>query len=81
MSRRTLSDEFLSRSPNTQMYVRGMAMAIPTSKPVAETTNVNEFLSASPNTKQQMMAYGLISPTILHRFLYVAQQTTSVSPT
>jgi hypothetical protein len=71
MSRRTLSDEFLSRSPNTQMYVRGMAMAIPTSKPVAETTNMKEFLSASPNTQQHMMAYGLVSSTILQRLLYI----------
>ena len=70
MNKRTLSDEFLSRSPNTQMYVRGMAMAIPTSKHVAETTNVKEFLAASPNTKLQMMSYGLISPTILQRLFY-----------
>jgi hypothetical protein len=75
MSRRTLSDEFLSRSPNTQMYVRGMAMAIPTSKPEIETTNIREFLSSSPNTKLQMMSYGLISHTILQRLFYA--QTSS----
>jgi hypothetical protein len=63
---RTLSEEFFSRSPATQMYVKGMTIATPTSKPQQiETNNLNEYLSSSPNTKSNMISYGLISTTML----------------
>lgn len=70
MHKRSLSDEFMARSPNTQMYVKGMAMAIPTSKPPLDSTNAKDFLSASPNTRANMVSYGLISPTLLANILY-----------
>lgn len=65
---RTLSEEFFSRSPATQMYVKGITNVNPTSKPQQiETNNLNEYLSSSPNTKLNMISYGLISSVILDR--------------
>jgi hypothetical protein len=59
---RSLSEEYYSRSPNSQCIIRAMAAATPTSKYKKEYTNVDKY--NDPNTtneeRQFMLKYGLI---------------------
>lgn len=59
---RSLSEEYYSRSPNSQQIIRAMAAATPTSKYKKEYTNVDKY--NDPNTtneeRQFMLKYGLI---------------------
>lgn len=61
---RTLSEEYYSRSPNSQQLIRAMAATTPTSKYTQEYTNVDRY--NDPNTtneeKQFMLDSGLIDP-------------------
>jgi hypothetical protein len=62
---RTLSEEYYSRSPNTQSIIKTMAQAIPTSKSQVEYTNTDVYYASSPKTRNNMEVYGLIPPTML----------------
>lgn len=62
--RRTLSDDFFSRSPATQYYVKSLVGTIPTSRELLTYSNVDVYYAASPNTQQNMIIYGLIPPSI-----------------
>ena len=64
---RTLSEDFFSRSPATQSYIKSLVGAIPTSRESLTHSNVDVYYSASPNTKMNMIIYGLIPPSILIR--------------
>jgi hypothetical protein len=62
---RSLSEDFYSRSPNTQSIVKYMIGAIPTSsKCVEEQTNIEEYITASPTTQYNMVAYCLVPHNI-----------------
>jgi hypothetical protein len=65
--KRTLSDEYYSRSPNTQMIIKTMAQTIPTSKVHMDYSNTNKdvYYASSPRTKSKMEMYGLVPLTIL----------------
>ena len=63
--KRTLSEEYYSRSPNTQSIIKTMAQTIPTSKPHTEYTNTDVYYASSPTTRSNMEIYGLVSPTML----------------
>ena len=65
MVKRTLSEEYYSRSPNTQSIIKTMAQTIPTSKPHTEYTNTDVYYASSPTTRSNMEIYGLVSPTML----------------
>jgi hypothetical protein len=65
MVKRTLSDEYYSRSPNTQMIIKTMAQTIPTSKSIVDYTNTDVYYASSPTTKKNMETYGLLPPTML----------------
>jgi hypothetical protein len=61
MKKRTLSDDYNSRSPNTQFYVRNMAQAVPTSKPSLDiNANLEIYYASSPTTRNNMETYGLV---------------------
>ena len=62
---RTLSEEFFSRSPNTQAYVKSITTTVPTSKARVEYTNLDEYNKSSPNTRNQMLTHSLLSPNVL----------------
>ena len=62
---RTLSEEFFSRSPFTQSYIKSLVGAIPTSRLLLTHSNVDVYYAASPNTQQNMVIYGLIPPTMI----------------
>jgi hypothetical protein len=64
---RTLSEDFFSRSPATQSYIKSLVGAIPTSRLLLTHSNVDVYYAASPNTQQNMVIYGLIPPSILIR--------------
>lgn len=59
---RTLSEEYYSRSPNSQQLIRAMAATTPTSKYKKEYTNTDKY--NDPNTtneeKQFMLDSGLV---------------------
>jgi hypothetical protein len=59
---RTLSEEFYSRSPNSQQLIKSMASSTPTSKYRKEYTNLDKY--NDPDTtveeKQFMEKYGLV---------------------
>ena len=59
---RSLSEEYYSRSPNSQQIIRAMAATTPTSKYKKEYTNVDKY--NDPNTtheeKQFMLKHGLV---------------------
>ena len=65
MVNRTLSEEYYSRSPNTQSIIKTMAQTIPTSKPNIEYTNADVYYASSPTTRKNMEIYGLVPPTML----------------
>lgn len=64
---RTLSEEFFSRSPFTQSYIKSLVMTIPTSKYKHVQDSVDKYNESSPATQQNMVAYGLVPPTMLRR--------------
>ena len=64
---RTLSEDFFSRSPATQSYIKSLVGTIPTSRLLLTHSNVDVYYAASPNTQQNMVIYGLIPPSILIR--------------
>ncbi len=65
--KRTLSEEFFTRSPNTQAYIKSMVMTIPTSKPrfSHDSASLEMYNQASPTTKTSMEAYGLVPLNII----------------
>lgn len=65
MVKRTLSEEYYSRSPNTQSIIKTMVQAIPTSKSSVDNTNVDVYYASSPTTRNNMEIYGLVPPTML----------------
>lgn len=62
---RTISEEFYSRSPNTQAMVRFYVSGTPTSKYKKEYTNMDKFNESSADEKCVMIQFGLVSPTLL----------------
>ncbi len=64
---RTLSEEYNSRSPNTQYYIRTMAQAVPTSKSIVEITNTDIYYASSPTTRSNMESYGLVMLRPTHK--------------
>ena len=64
---RTLSEDFFSRSPATQHYIKSLVGTIPTSRVLLTHSNVDVYYAASPNTQQNMVIYGLVPPSILIR--------------
>ena len=64
---RSLSEDYYSRSPNTQAIVKSMVQTIPTSKYKVEYSSVDAYNLASPKTRTNMEVYGLIPPTMLIR--------------
>jgi len=63
--KRTLSEEYYSRSPNTQSIIKTMVQTIPTSKLPVDYTNIDVYYASSPTTRRNMETYGLIPPTML----------------
>ena len=61
---RSLSDEYYSRSPNTQYIVKAIAQTIPTSKYKVEYSSTDVYNTASPTTRNNMEVYGLIPHTM-----------------
>ena len=61
---RTLSEEFFSRSPFTQSYIKSLVMTIPTSKYKHVPDNVDKYNESSPSTQRNMVVYGLVPPTM-----------------
>lgn len=64
---RTLSEDFFSRSPATQYYVKSLVGTIPTSRESLTSSNVDVYYAASPNTQQNMVIYGLVPPTMIRK--------------
>lgn len=64
---RTLSEEFFSRSPFTQSYIKSLVMTIPTSRYNHVPDNVDKYNESSPDTQHNMIVYGLVPPTMLRR--------------
>jgi hypothetical protein len=64
---RTLSDEFFSRSPATQSYIKSLVGTIPTSRLLMTHSNLDVYYAASPNTQRNMVLYGLVPPSIMLR--------------
>ena len=64
---RTLSEDFFSRSPATQYYIKSLVGAIPTSRYRHVVENIDVYYAASPNTKQNMITYGLVPPTLIRK--------------
>ncbi len=64
---RTLSEDFFSRSPATQYYIKSLVGTIPTSRDSLTHSNVDVYYASSPNTQRNMVAYGLIPPTMLRK--------------
>ena len=64
---RTLSEEFYSRSPGTQILIRDMVSTTPTSKLKRDYTNINIkiYNQANPDEQRIMEQYGLVSPNIV----------------
>ena len=62
---RSLSEDYYSRSPNTQAIIKNMVGAIPTSsKRIEEHSNIEEYIKASPATQYNMVAYCLVPHNI-----------------
>ena len=57
---RSLSEEFYSRSPASQLIIKGMAGTTPTSKYKKEFSNIDFYKSATPEERKIMLQYGLI---------------------
>ena len=65
---RTLSEDFFSRSPATQYYIKSLVGTIPTSRdsPIRH-SNVDVYYAASPNTQRNMVIYGLVPPSMIRK--------------
>jgi hypothetical protein len=57
---RSLSEEFYSRSPATQLIIKDMAGTTPTSKYKKDFSNIDFYKSATPEERKIMLQYGLI---------------------
>ena len=57
---RSLSEEFYSRSPASQLIIKSMAGTTPTSKYKKEFSNIDFYKSATPDERKIMLQYGLI---------------------
>ncbi len=59
---RTLSEEFYSRSPNSQAIIKGWSVTTPTSKYKKEFTNMDKYNDPTTTVeeKQFMEKYGLV---------------------
>ena len=57
---RSLSEEFYSRSPNSQLIIKSMACTTPTSKYKKEFSNMDIYRVATTEEKRIMIQYGLI---------------------
>jgi hypothetical protein len=65
---RSLSEDYYSRSPNTQAIIKTMIGTIPTSsKCIEEHSNIDEFIKASPTAQYNMLAYCLVPLTYLSK--------------
>jgi hypothetical protein len=63
---RSLSEDYNTRSPNTQYIIQTMTGAIPTSSNYKEEyTNIDEYNKSSPRTKANMVTYNLVPPNFL----------------
>jgi len=62
---RTLSEEFFSRSPFTQSFIKSLVITVPTSRYNHLPDNVDKYNDSSPATRQNMVVYGLVPPTML----------------
>ena len=62
---RTLSEEFFSRSPFTQSFIKSLVITVPTSRYNHLPDNVDKYNDSSPATQQNMVVYGLVPPTML----------------
>ena len=62
---RSLSEEYYSRSPNSQLIIKSMTQATPTSRYKKEYTNADEFRTASDEKKQFMILYQMISESAI----------------
>jgi len=58
---RSLSEEFYSRSPASQLIIKSMAGTTPTSKYKKEISNIDFYKYATPEERKIMIQYGLIS--------------------
>jgi hypothetical protein len=65
--KRTLSEEYYSRSPNTQSIIKTMVQTIPTSRSPIEYTNTDVYYASSPTTRKNMEIYGLVPITMLRQ--------------
>jgi len=64
---RTLSEDFFSRSPATQSYIKSLVSTIPTSRYRHVVENIDVYYAASPNTQRNMVLYGLVPPTLIRK--------------
>ena len=64
---RTLSEEFYSRSPGTQILIRDMVLTTPTSKLKKDYTNTNIkiYNQANPDEQRIMEQYGLVATNMV----------------
>ena len=67
---RSLSEEFYSRSPASQIIIRDMTGTTPTSKYKKEFSNIDFYKTATPEERKIMLQYGLIT---LNRALNLAK--------
>ena len=60
---KSLSEEFLSRSPNSQFIIKSVAQSTPTSKFKNEYSNLDKYndLNTSSEEKEFMINQGLVS--------------------
>lgn len=62
---RTLSEDFNSRSPNTQYIIKSMTTTTPTSKFKKEYTLLDKYLESSEEEQKFMLYYGLIQHSMV----------------
>jgi hypothetical protein len=69
---RTLSEEFYSRSPNSQQIIKCMTLTTPTSKYRKEYTNMDKYNDpkTSVEEKQFMEKYSLVTPFDIYTFAH-----------
>ena len=60
MKIRTISEDFYSRSPNTQHIIKSITTTTPTSKFKKEYTLLDKYTESSEEEQKFMLYYGLI---------------------
>ncbi len=60
MKIRTISEDFYSRSPNTQRIIKSITTTTPTSKFKKEYTSLDKYIDSSEDVQKFMLYYGLI---------------------